>query len=271
MSNIVIKQYNGIDIPFGKGENVWLNATKAAEVFGKQAREFFSNKNTVEYLNALAEAHGYAVGGIPPTGNPHNFTTKDLSEMFPQFIRIQQGGTPEKQGTWISKELVVNYSRWLNAKFAVWCDIQIRELLENGNVSISAKLPTNYAAALRELADTVEEKIRLELENAAMQPKAIFYDTVIQSDDEFDMHQVAKILSLGFGRNSLFEKLRTDGILMDDNSPYQKYVDGKYFRLVESTYIRPDGTQHVGTKTVCTQKGLDFINRRYNPKYAIRP
>lgn len=264
MSNIIIKQYNGISIPFGKGENVWLNATQAAEAFGKEAREFFSNKNTVEYLNALAEAHGYAEGGIPRSENSPKLTTKELAKMFPQFIKVRHGnGNVQEQGTWISKELVINYSRWLDAKFAVWCDIQIRELLENGKVSIGAKLPTTYAAALRELADTVEEKIRLELENAQMAPKADFYDAVTQSESELDMHEAVKILNLGYGRNTMFSKLREAKILMRDNVPYQEYVDAGYFRLVEMPFVKPGGRTTVGTKPVVTQKGLDFLHRKF--------
>lgn len=269
MSNIVFKQYNKIDIPFGIGKNVWLNATKAAEVFGKRPANFFQTESTLEYLNALAEAHGYAVTDFSVTENVGKFSTKELAKMFPQFIYVRQGnGNAQEQGTWISKELVINYSRWLDAKFAVWCDVQIQELLDKGNVSIRAKLPENYAAALRELADTVEKKMRLEMENAEMVPKAAFFDAVMQSDDEFDMHEVAKILNLGFGRNTLLKKLRDDGILMDDNAPYQKYVDAHYFRLVESTYVNSDGKRHVSTKPVCTQKGIDFILRRYSSKIS---
>jgi phage antirepressor YoqD-like protein len=254
MRNIVFKQYNRIDIPFGIGKNVWLNATKAAKVFGKRPANFFQTESTLEHLNALAEAHGYAVTEKSVTKNVGKFSTKKLAKMFPQFIHVRHGnGNAQEQGTWISKELVINYSRWLDAKFAVWCDVQIQEL---------------YAAALRELADTVEKKMRLEMENAEIAPKAAFFDAVTQSDDEFDMHEVAKILNLGFGRNTLLKKLRDDGILMDDNAPYQKYVDAHYFRLVESTYVNSDGKRHVSTKPVCTQKGIDFILRRYSSKIS---
>lgn len=42
-----------------------------------------------------------------------------------------------------------------------------------------------------------------------MQPKADFYDAVVQSEDTIDVGQVAKVLAIkGYGRNNLFKLLR---------------------------------------------------------------
>lgn len=41
----------------------------------------------------------------------------------------------------------------------------------------------------------------------------------------------------------------------------QKYVDRGYFRVIETPYSLPDGTQRINLKTVVFQKGVDFIRK----------
>jgi len=109
-----------------------------------------------------------------------------------------------------------------------------------------------------------EEKEKLLLENNELKPKAQFYDAVVQSEDVCDMNTVAKVLNLPIGRNKLFEFLRKKKILMENNVPYQKWINDGWFRLVESKFHKPDGTVHVNFKTVVYQKGIDGINRVFN-------
>ena len=98
---------------------------------------------------------------------------------------------------------------------------------------------------------------------AVLQPKADFYDAVTASDDWISMDKVAKVLNLGYGRNTMFAKLRGLGILDGDNYPYQRYVDRGHFRLIEQQGWKDrDGNWHPTFKTlvsVCT--GIDFIRR----------
>lgn len=101
-----------------------------------------------------------------------------------------------------------------------------------------------------------------ELKLKEAQPKIDFYDAVTGSKDTIDMSEVAKVLNIkGFGRNKIFEILRDKKILRDNNQPYQKYVDCGYFRIVEVSFIKPDGSTNIQLKTVVYQKGLDFIKK----------
>ena len=97
-----------------------------------------------------------------------------------------------------------------------------------------------------------------------MKPKADFYDTVVGSDDTIDMSEVAKTLSLGMGRNKLFQFLRDKEVLDGKNRPYQRYVDNGCFRLVESSFTTAYGDTHINLKTVVYQRGLDLIRRLVN-------
>jgi phage antirepressor YoqD-like protein len=109
-----------------------------------------------------------------------------------------------------------------------------------------------------------EENEQLKIKNKEMLPKVEYFEDLCQSKDAVDIGTVAKILDMGVGRNQLFEILREEGILMIDNQPYQKYVDQGYFRVIESKYIKPDGSKHIGLKTVVFQTGINYIKTLLN-------
>lgn len=99
-------------------------------------------------------------------------------------------------------------------------------------------------------------------ENAAMKPKADFFDAVADSKDAIEMGKVAKVLNYkNIGRNKLFEILRRKKILMDNNIPYQKYVDNGWFRTIEQKYSLPNGETRISIKTLVYQKGVDRIRK----------
>jgi phage antirepressor YoqD-like protein len=98
---------------------------------------------------------------------------------------------------------------------------------------------------------------------AFQQPKADFYDEVTGSKDGIDIGTVSKVLDLGFGRTTLFQKLRENGILMSQNVPYQKYMDNGWFRTIETKYTKPDGGVHIYIKTLVLQKGVDGIRKLF--------
>ncbi len=106
-----------------------------------------------------------------------------------------------------------------------------------------------------------EEKVRqqLALENKEMKLKADFFDDVAGSRDAISIGDLAKVLGIrGMGRNNLFEFLRNERVLMDNNLPYQRYVDCSYFRVIEQKYMR-NGEPCIGFKTLVYQKGVAFV------------
>lgn len=81
---------------------------------------------------------------------------------------------------------------------------KLEEALMNPDVLI--RLATDLKA---------ERKLRIaaQQENAALLPKAEFYDAVADSTSTIEMATVAKVLNLGIGRTKLFEILRENKIL----------------------------------------------------------
>ena len=121
-------------------------------------------------------------------------------------------------------------------------------------------IPKDYPSALRALANEYERSQKLLAENKYMFPKAEFYDTVASTESLLSMGEVAKVLDMGIGRNKLYKFLRDKDVLMEDNIPYQRYVDAGYFKLTEKHYMSGEDSI-VSTSTYVKQKGVDYIRK----------
>lgn len=133
--------------------------------------------------------------------------------------------------------------------------------LEELELQKQFKIPQTFSEALllaSKQAEQIEYQTKLLLEQ---KPKVDFFEAVTGSKDTIDMGCVAKVLNKKIGRNKLFELLRDKAILMSNNVPYQKYCDCGYFRVIESKYNKPDGSTHIGLKTLVYQKGVNYINK----------
>ncbi len=99
---------------------------------------------------------------------------------------------------------------------------------------------------------------------AKLQPKADFADAAFTTDDKVDIGMAAKILKLGFGRNTLFQKLRQVGVFFSNrNEPKQRFVNAGYFEMKEKFIERNSHPGFVVTKILVTQKGLAYINHLF--------
>ena len=88
-------------------------------------------------------------------------------------------------------------------------------------------------------------------------PKVDFADHVTDSDNAIDMGTFAKYAQkqgITMGRNTLFKWLRDQGVLMDNNVPYQRYLNAGWFRVIENIYNTGSG-QYTTPKTLVTGKG----------------
>jgi anti-repressor protein len=106
-----------------------------------------------------------------------------------------------------------------------------------------------------------EEKIEnLQLENDRMKPRDEFVNIVFNSDELLGIGEVAKLLGLPYGRNTLFSVLKEKGIfLKHKNEPLQKYVNSGYFEVKEKLHQISSSKSVLTVQTFATQKGLGFI------------
>lgn len=149
------------------------------------------------------------------------------------------------------------------------------EVLESEKKNGSYQVPKTFSEALMLAAMQAEqlENVQKQIEQkdksiAKLQPKAKFADAAFKAENsKVDIGQAAKILNLGFGRNTLFKKLKELGVFFANrNEPKQKYVDAGYFEMTEKFIERNEHPGFVVTKVICTQKGLAYINTLFGGK-----
>lgn len=132
------------------------------------------------------------------------------------------------------------------------------------------------ALSRRQLAMMViqqeEENERLLLENEKMRPRSEFVDKVFNTEGLVAIGEVAKILKLPYGRNTLFNVLKEKGIFFKNkNEPYQKFVSNGYFELKEKFQQRNNHSPLLIIQTFATQKGLGFIAKELGVVSSTTP
>ena len=198
MTNAIItKTYNESAV-LAFREDGWFNMTKAAKAFGKDLSNFMRLPSTLEYTEALALSV--------------KITDKELVE-----IKRGNGQLPQV-GTWAHPKLAVFFARWLDTKFAIWCDTVIDDILRGKaevvitkpETSEIMKMPTSLPEAGRLWVAEMERAETLQLENAKQAkalaiaaPKADFYDALVETEAVYTPTEVANMLGMDKYRSGM--------------------------------------------------------------------
>lgn len=98
----------------------------------------------------------------------------------------------------------------------------------------------------------------------SLQPEIAIATTLTDAKNAFDVGVFSKILRIkDLGRNNLFAWMREKGILMEGNTPFQKYID--YFKVLPlenphtgrtdyKTLIKPNGVKYIVKKLIEDKK-----------------
>jgi phage antirepressor YoqD-like protein len=236
MSNLKSYVYHGSPIQFEMVDgSIMANATLMCKAFNKSPNHWLRTEQTKLYINQVSA----------------------LLKSNPTDLYIVRNGGGD-YGTWIHEKLVIELARWLSPEFAVWCDEKIAELIRNGMVKIPSHLPNfnNPAEAARAWADQYEAYTIAHKQVKVLLPKAEVFDSIANADGLLRMNEAAKLL--GTGRTRLMLALRYIKVLMEDNNPYQKYIDRGYFK-VKVTCIERGGFSKNYPQTYVTAKGLTWL------------
>lgn len=111
------------------------------------------------------------------------------------------------------------------------------------------------------------EKKALAVENEAMQPKALFADSVAASKNSILIGELAKLLKqngVEMGQNRLFHWMRSHGYLIrrhgtDYNMPTQKAMEQGLFEIKETAISHSDGHTSVNKTPKVTGKGQQYF------------
>ena len=117
--SLIIKTYehNGlsVDVPFT--HTAFFNATKVAQAFDKQPRDWLVTGPTQEYIESI----------------------KARTLLEQNQLVIVKGGAPDTgDGTWLHPKLGVAFARWCNVDFSVWCDEMIASILQGDVMPVRA-------------------------------------------------------------------------------------------------------------------------------------
>lgn len=133
--------------------------------------------------------------------------------------------------------------------------------------NIQQQLPTNYIEALENLVESEKEKEQLKLENKEqgqklleVQPKAEKWSAFLNSEGLTTIDDFSKAIAIkDLGRNNMYNYLRGKGLLRQDNSPYQAYIEqGLMIKRQSGCYLYR-GSLESSYKTYLTNKGIDKI------------
>lgn len=249
-----IFSYNGNDVLFDTKNDVMVNATQLAKIYGKRPNDYLSLPATNQLINAITRKYGIAEN---------------------QLVRTERGGIAP--GTWMHRLIVVDFCQWLDIDLKLWCTEKLDELMLYGmtatqptleqminNPDLVIRLATQLKNEREGKARLEQEKKQLEDKTAKQEPYVSFAKTAFKAEGKVDIGQAAKILGLPFGRNTLFKKLKEKGILFNRNEPKQRYIDAGYFELTQLPPIhRNNHPDIIVMKVICTQKGLAFINKLF--------
>lgn len=156
MSNVIPFVYQDKKVSFDF--DGWINATESAKCFGKESYDWLVSKDTVSYMVALAEAINAEVN---PRFLQEINKIKELDGSKPStkakvlrlakavgLVRTKSGAPEFGGGTWLHPKLTVLFARWLDIRFAVWCDFQIDALLR-GDLQVKENYSTAQQALLQ--------------------------------------------------------------------------------------------------------------------------
>lgn len=233
MSNLKIfenPEFGAIRVIEKKGEP-WFVAKDISDILG------FRDANG---MTRMLDADEKGTQKVSTPGGPQHMLVVNESGLYSCILRSNKP-TAKKFRKWVTSEVLPS-------------------IRKSGGYFIDQEkmTPEEIVANALIVAHRIIDNKNKQIE--AMKPKVEFYDTVTQSDDVVDIKQAAKILNLGYGRNTLFKKLRELKILDQYNLPYQKYIDRGYFRVVQVAK-EVKGKVRIYPKTVVYQKGLDFIRK----------
>lgn len=93
---------------------------------------------------------------------------------------------------------------------------------------------------------------------AELAPKAAGFDIMLTAGNFHTLKDTAKFLNTG--RNRLCETLRKRNVFMSNNTPYQRYVDQGYFKVVVKTIHAGESPINY-PQTLVSPRGLEFLHK----------
>lgn len=188
---------------------------------------------------------------------------KNLGEEIGQRIFAQSSYTNVQNKEMPCYKFGKDGAMQLALKYDAMTRYKVIKRIEELEAQSKPQLPTTYKEALLQLVAQVEENEKLQTENLVLvqqnnelQPKASYYDLVLQNKSLLTVTQIAKDYGMsGMALNKLLHELGVQYKKSDTWFLYSKYQSCGYTQT--TTHVIDDETSKINTKW--TQKGRLFI------------
>lgn len=139
MSNVVISlgNYNGTDIS-ARPDDEFINATAMCQATGKRWADYWKNKSTQEFLNALAK----------------NLACENSHLLYTSKVNAEFGG-----GTWVHRRVAIHLAQWCSADFAVWVSGQIENILLGKQVSHKEHAEAHFISVMENCIQRLTDNV----------------------------------------------------------------------------------------------------------------
>lgn len=242
-NDVVIFTYNKINIPFaldGGPDNIMINITDVVKAYGKKIAEWKRLPSTQEYLQAVMDDMGFS-------------HIEDL-------IYSERGGA-NGGNTWVRQIVLIEIARWLDPKFAVWCNkIIIQVLKERFGIEIG-KLQNKVNDLIVEINKITFEANNLQNRLNSQQPQINYYNQVLQNPEPlYSTKQIVKQLGIKVSYKKFTQIMIDNGLVYRDNSDGQIYVTANYSKYnyrIATTKLCSDGKFRAVNKW--TEAGKQWI------------
>lgn len=221
MNELIVREYLGSKIEFKMIEgHIYANANHMANGFGgsQKLADWKRSANTQRYIEALTK-----------------------NKLWKNPIVSEEG---KNGGTWIHEKLILNFARYLNVEFELWCDEQIATLLRDGKVELQKPTKSLSEKTPYEILEDNGKALNGFFSNLGLNiPKEIIASTAIigtQNSTGYDFHEVKLLLNktdrekyhsasvllmkLGIKKNRTNETLTILGLQSKGTTSMQPYV-----------------------------------------------
>ncbi|CDH46982.1 KilA-N domain-containing protein [Candidatus Contendibacter odensensis] len=121
-TQMIVKTYEheGLSLKVPFTNDAFFNATAVAKPFDRRPVDWLALPDTKSYINQVCD-----------------FLTLDKN----QLVITKFGNPTAGGGTWMHPKLGVPFSRWLDTRFAIWCDLQVESILHGSQASLPLPTP----------------------------------------------------------------------------------------------------------------------------------
>lgn len=157
MKSLIVREFEGHEVSFDN--NGWINATAVAKAYDKDLQSWLRSYETLEYIveleaeesNSVPGTHLNKIRNLQAIGAARNVIYAEMSKLITSSncIKTRRGSAENGGGTWINSDLNILLGRFISAKFARWCDKQVKSIMEGRtkNLELDWKRARHLAAA----------------------------------------------------------------------------------------------------------------------------